>query len=322
VKKIRQAIENFLIRSATWLLPKLPRRAILLLSEGVGSLAYALDSRGRATAHDNLRAAFAREHITPDQVRRIAHASYGTFARTFIDLFCSLKLTRETCIDRVKIQWEDPQAETIARERGALWVTAHFGNFEMVSLAMGFRGFSWGVVAQEYKNPVITDVFTKLREGSGHHIIMREGAMVRVMKEIKRGGHIGLLSDLTIPPNKTATVIECFGLKTCVTTLHTNLARRTGVPVIQGVCLGLPDGTYRVMARRHLEPGEFGSSHEMAQDVWMWFEERIRETPEAWMWMYKHWRYLPGLDRDERYPAYANPNKQFRQMLEVGKLEA
>jgi hypothetical protein len=33
------------------------------------------------------------------------------------------------------------------------------------------------------------------------------------------------------------------------------------------------------------------------------------------MWMYKHWRYLPGLERDPRYPAYANPNKQFREML-------
>lgn len=315
MKKILRAIETALIRSATWLLPKLPRRTVLLLSDVVGSVAYAVDYRGRATAQENLRAAFSREHITPEQARRIAHASYRTFARTFIDLFCSLTLTRETCVDRVHIRWENPESEEIARQRGALWVTAHFGNFEMVSLSMGFRGFSWGVVAQEYKNPVLTEVFTRLREGSGHHIIMREGAMVRVMKEIMRGGHIGLLSDLTIPPNRTAAVIECFGLKTCVTTLHTSLAKRTGVPVIQGVCLGLPDGTYRVLARQHLEASEYGSPQEMAQDVWNWFEQRIRENPEAWMWMYKHWRYLPGLERDERYPAYANPNKQFRAML-------
>jgi lauroyl/myristoyl acyltransferase len=71
------------------------------------------------------------------------------------------------------------------------------------------------------------------------------------------------------------------------------------------------------MARRHLEASAYASSRDMAQDVWLWFEQRIRETPEAWMWMYKHWRYLPGLERDARYPAYANPNKQFRQMLEA-----
>jgi lauroyl/myristoyl acyltransferase len=262
-----------------------------------------------------LRAAFAREGISEEQVRRIARASYRTFARTFVDLFSSLGLSREECARRVQIQWEDAETEEIARARGALWVTAHYGNFEMVSLAMGFRGFSWGVVAQEYKNPALTEVFTRLREGSGHRIIMREGAMVRVMKEMKRGGHIGLLSDLTIPPNKTATAIECFGLKTCVTMLHTNLAVRTGAPVVQGVCLGLPDGSYRVMVRRHLEAAAYVSAQEMTQDVWDWFEARIREHPEAWMWMYKHWRYLPGLERDGRYPAYANANRAFREMM-------
>lgn len=315
MKKIRQAIETSLIHFATWLLPKLPRPVVLLLSNVVGTLSYFIDYRGRETAHENLRVAFARESITPEQVRRIAQASYRTFARTFLGLFSTLKMTRESAAEHVRIHWEDPHAEAIARERGAIWVTAHFGNFEMVSLAMGFRGFSWGVVAQDFKNPAITDVFTQLRARSGHYIIPREGAMLRVVKELKRKGSIGLLSDLTIPPNKTAAAIECFGLKTCVTTLHTNLSERLSVPVLQGVCLGLEDGTYRVDVRKNIDASSYPSSRDMAQDVWNWFEQRIRATPEAWMWMYKHWRYLPGTEEDARYPAYANANRQFREMI-------
>lgn len=315
MKKIRHAIETALLRFATWLLPKLPHPVLLFLSDVVGTLAYAIDYRGRATAKENLRVAFAREHITPEQVNRIALASYRTFARTFLDLFWSMKMTREISEKQIQIAWEDAETETIAKDRGALWVTAHYGSFEMVSLATGFRGFSWGVIAQDFKNPEITKIFSQLREGSGHHIIPREGAMVRVVKELKRKGHIGLLSDLTIPPNKTATVIECFGLKTCVTTLHTNLAERVKVPVIQGLCRGLPDGTYQVNVRKPLEASDYPSSRAMAQDVWNWFEERIRATPEAWMWMYKHWRYLPGTEEDTRYPAYANASKPFREML-------
>lgn len=315
MKKIRLVIETSLIHFATWLLPKLSRRTVLILSNGVGTLAYWIDYRGRATAHENLRVAFAREHITPDQVRRIAQASYRTFARTFLDLFSTIKMTREEAASQVHIHWEDPNAETIAKERGAIFVTAHFGSFEMVSLAMGFRGFSWGVVAQDFKNPAITDVFTQLRARSGHYIIPREGAMLRVVKELKRKGSIGLLSDLTIPPNQTAAAIECFGLKTCVTTLHTNLAQRLSVPVVQGVCLAQSDGTYRVDVRAAIEASAYPSSKAMAQEVWNWFEQRIRTTPEAWMWMYKHWRYLPETGADARYPAYANVNKQFHQMV-------
>jgi KDO2-lipid IV(A) lauroyltransferase len=315
VKKIRQALETLLVHFATRLLPRLSRRAILLLSNAVGAVACFFDARGRETAHENLRVAFAREGITPGQISRITLGSYQTFARTFFDLFWSLRLTKENYTEYIKATFADPASEAVAREKGAIWVTPHFGNFELVSLAMGFRGFAWTVVAQDFKNPALTTIFKRLREGSGHAIIPQEGAMLRLVKELKRKGHAALLTDLTIRPNKTAAVIDCFGLKTCVTTLHASLSRRLELPIIAGVCIPMPDGTYEVEAEPHFEPEKFTSNAALTQAVWDKFEQQIRKHPEAWMWMYKHWRYLPGLERDSRYPAYANPHKPFREML-------
>lgn len=315
MKKIRQALETRLVHFATWLLPRLSRRSILLLSNAVGALACWLDFRGRATAHENLRAAFAKEGITRGQIARITLGSYQTFARTFFDLFWSLRLTRENYAQYLAVTFADSGSEAVAREKGAIWVTPHFGNFELVSLAMGFRGFAWTVVAQDFKNPALTTIFKRLREGSGHTIIPQEGAMLRLVKELKRKGHAALLTDLTIRPNKTAAVIDCFGLKTCVTTLHASLSRRLELPIIAGVCIPLPDGTYRVEAEAHFDPADYASNASMAQAVWDRFERQIRKHPEAWMWMYKHWRYLPGLERDPAYPAYANPNRPFRDLL-------
>lgn len=299
-------------------MPKLPRPGVLALSTVTGWIAYLADFQGRETAHENLRAAF-RGQITEAQVRRIALASYQTFARTFIDLFWASRLTRENYEEYVHIRFEDPAVEELARQRGAIWVTAHFGNFEVVSYVWGFRGFPWVVVAQDFQNPALTGIFTKLRQNSGHTIIPQEGAMLRLMKTLTKKGHVGLLTDLNIKPNKIAAVIECFGLKTCVTTLHTSLSRRIGLPVITGVCVPLPDGGYRVHAHRALEPADFSTPREMAQAVWDRFEKEIREMPEAWMWMYKHWRYLPGKDseRDPRYPAYANALRTFRDLMDT-----
>ncbi len=315
MKKIRQAIETSLVRLAAWLLPRLPRSTILFIANVVGHVAHRFDHRGRLAAHENLRAAFAREGITPEQITRIARASYQTFARTFLDLFWSLRLTRENHSEFLSIHFMDPGTEALARRKGAVWVTPHFGNFELVSLAMGFRGFAWTVVAQDFKNPALTSIFKRLREGSGHTIIPQEGAMLRLVKELKRQGHAALLTDLNIRPNKTAAAIDCFGLKTCVTTLHASLSRRLDLPVIAGVCLPLPDGGYRVTAAPPFLPERFTSNEAMAQAVWDWFELRIRENPEAWLWMYKHWRYLPTLVQDPAYPDYANPSKPFREML-------
>jgi len=53
----------------------------------------------------------------------------------------------------------------------------------------------------------------------------------------------------------------------------------------------------------------------MSQAVWDLFEKHIRETPEAWMWMYKHWRYRPEAADPKAYPFYANVSPHFEKRL-------
>jgi lauroyl/myristoyl acyltransferase len=50
---------------------------------------------------------------------------------------------------------------------------------------------------------------------------------------------------------------------------------------------------------------------EAAQALWSIFEPIISRQPAPWLWMYKHWRFLPRDADDGGYPAYANPNKAF-----------
>lgn len=315
MKKIRLALETALVRFAVWLLPRVPRPLLLTLGNGVGAFAYFTDFRGRRTAVLNLLAALGKEGLTAEQARRIALASYQTFTRTFLDLFWSAKLTKENYRDFIEIHFEDPTVEAYAREHGGIWVTPHFGNFELVSYVWGFRGFPFVIVAQDFKNPSLTAIFKKLRENSGHTMITQEGAMLRLMKTLSRKGHAALLTDLNIKPGKMAAALRCFGMLTCATTLHANLSQRTGVPIISGVCLPLPDGRYRVTVHGAIKPQDFTSPAAMSQAVWDLFEKRIREHPEAWMWMYKHWRYLPSPEVAVDYPPYANYWKVFRQLV-------
>lgn len=316
MKKIRHALETAIVRFGTWFLPKLPRRTIMLLARAAGAAAYACDWRGRHTAHENLRVAFAREGITPEQIRRIALESYQTFARTFLELFWSVRLTRENYPEIMHFRFEDPTVEELARKRGALLVTPHFGNFEVLSNCWGFRDFSFLVVAQEFKNPALTGIFARLRGMTGHRLIPQTGAMLRLIKNLSHQGSAAMLTDLNIKPGKMAAAVRYFGLLTSVTTLHTHIAKRLGLPIIVCIATPLGDEGYRVNVEAALEPEDFDSPISMARAVWELCERRIRETPEAWMWMYKHWRYLPTPELDSAYPVYANYWKLFQKLVE------
>ncbi len=310
MKKIRYFIEVSLVRIAVWGIPRLPRHVLLVLARCLGALAWRLDARGRATALENLRVALPEIDLSARKAT--GRAAYQNFARTFMDLFWGSRMTAENWSDLIKIRFDDPPAEAAARASGALWVTPHYGNFEMVSLAFGFFDLKLTVVAQDFKNPGLTEIFKQLRGHSGHIMIPQENAMIRLFKALKRHGHTAMLTDLNIKPSEAAAAIRCFGKETCVTTGHVMLARRLQLPIFPTLCHPLEDGTYDVTVHGPIWSKEGESAADTTQRIWDVFEVAIRKHPERWMWMYKHWRYLPAGEGCADYPDYANPNKAFR----------
>lgn len=310
-KSLRYRLEWFGLALLAWLIPLLPRRGAHWLGQGLGAVAYLADYRGRGTAHENLRAVYGDE-LSEKERKRVAFQAFQNFARTVIDQFWSPRLTAENYERYCRVEMVDPEAIERAKETGAIWVTPHYSNFEWIALMMGFRGYEFTIIAQDFKNPHLTAIFRRNREGSGHQVIPQQRALIRLLKNLKSGGHAAFLTDLNIRPSKAATVIHCLGFQTCVTALHTELMRRTKLPVIPGIAIPKPDGTYVMRGLKPLEITESMSDQEIAQACWDAFEPFIREHPAPWLWMYKHWRYLPE-DKSEaaKYPAYAQRSKKF-----------
>ncbi|NNE90780.1 MAG: lysophospholipid acyltransferase family protein [Verrucomicrobiales bacterium] len=314
-KRIRYRIEWFGLAFLATMIPLLPRRGAHGLANLLGSIGFRVDYRGRRTARQNLRAVYGDEKSEAEIVA-IAKNSYKNFGRTVVDQFWSRRLKAENYETFLEIEMDDPDAIESARETGAIWVTPHYSNFEWIALIMGFRGYRFTIIAQDFKNPHLTKIFQENREVSGHQVIPQKRALIRLLKNLKSGGHAAFLTDLNIKPSKAATVINVFGFKTCVTALHAELMKRTGLPVIPGICIPKGDGTYIMRGFPPLEIGENDTEQEIAQACWDCFEPYLRENPDPWLWMYKHWRYLPEDEKGgaNRYPGYAQPSPHFRKL--------
>jgi Kdo2-lipid IVA lauroyltransferase/acyltransferase len=311
-KKIRYRLEWLGLLWLYWSIPLLPRRFAHWLGQGMGNLAYAADRRGREMALENLTIIFGAEK-SAEQIKRIARSSYRTFAQTVVDQFWSSRLNRENYLHYCTVEFADPEAMERARETGAIWVTPHYGNFEWVALIAGFMDYRFTIVAQDFKNESLTEIYRKNRETSGHEVIPQKGALIRLMRTLRSGGHAAFLTDLTIAPSKAATIIECFGRKTCVTAIHAELMKRTGLPVIPGICIPQKNGSYLIRGFRALEFGPNDTLQTIAQACWEVFEPIIRENPAPWLWMYKHWRFLPE-ETPVTYPRYARRYVPFDQL--------
>jgi len=92
------------------------------------------------------------------------------------------------------------------------------------------------------------------------------------------------------------------------------LHEQTGVPIIPAHCEPLPGGCYRLIFHPKINNTSGMTHQQIAQACWNSFEPYVRKNPAPWLWMYKHWRYLPA-NADRRYPFYSNFFRPFEDML-------
>ncbi len=313
-KEFRYRLEALGCRLLMRGLPRLSRRGCLRLANGLGALAYLLDARGRGVALANLECVFG-DRYTPAQRRALARASYRNFLRTMLDLFWARNLTPANHHAWLRLEGFEALRERHARSPGgAILFCVHQGNWEWASLAFGFAGLPTTIVAENFKNPLLTGIFNGLREISGHTIIAQENSILRMLKTVKRRGATGMLIDLNLRPSQAATVIEGFGLKMCVPLLHAVLAQRANALLVPVETRPQPDGTCRVIAHPAVEWPEGATLQEIAQRCWDAFEPILRARPELWLWPYKHFRYRPR-HAIRPYPAYANDSAKFEKLL-------
>src|SRR5213593_1978738 len=235
-KRIRYRLEWLGLFLATKLVPLCSRRGCSHLARTVGALLSFLDRPRYQVSLSNLEVAFG-DRFSPGERRKIVRESFQHMARA------------------------------IGPERSMIVACYHYSNFEWLSLAGGFLDLKGTIISQEFKNSLLDPIFKKLREQSGHELVPRERGIIRLYKALRRKGRTALLVDLTVPPTQGAVVIDCFGLKTSVTSAQAWLHEQTGAPIIPAHCEPLPDGRYRVIFHRTIDSD--GMSHQqIAQACW------------------------------------------------------
>ncbi|GAB4171192.1 MAG: lysophospholipid acyltransferase family protein [Terrimicrobiaceae bacterium] len=308
---LRYWVEAAGLRAGQRLVQNLPFDFIRPLARLLGNVVCLADARGRKVAMANLAAAFPGKY-TPAEMRRIARLSYGTFARTMLELFWAPNWSREFFESEFEFEGLENGPHVTDPGRGGIYACFHFSNFESLSLISPYCIVAGPVIAQRFRNPLIGPVFDRLRASTGMQAIPQERALVRMLKLLQGGGRFGMLTDLNIDPREGSVVISAFGgLLTSVTPAHVALAQRTNSLVVPLECRPLPGGRYKVIYHPPIECPKDADPLPLVQRSWDVLEKSIHEMPECWLWAYKHWRFRPSGGDTSRYPFYANHAKRF-----------
>ena len=321
-KRVRHRAEWFFVRLGAILTPLFPRKMVEAIGSSFGWLASFLDREGRRVALSNLEHVFGAT-LTIAERKKIVRQSYRHFARAMTDLFWSPRLNADNFSELIEFAGLEQWSAALEDGKPVIWGCHHFSNFEWMATSVGLSGRRSVIMAQEFKNPLLDATFIALREWGGHRVVTRQGSLLHLYRALRRGERVAIFADLTISAKIPSVVIDCFGMKRCVSFAQAWLHQRTGAPIINAHMEPLPDGRYRLVFHPPLNLRAGASAREIAQACWDQFEPVIRKNPAPWMWMYKHWRYRPASAEQDAYPFYSNVSPHFEQRLaeEEPKLE-
>ena len=148
-KPVRYWLEWRAAQAAYGMVSLLPRSCVNPLAMGLGWLAYLFDVKDRRIALENLAFAYGAEK-TPQEIRQIGRRSLQNFTRVLMDSFWCRNLTFDNIDRYVRF---DPEGlalydSLVARGRGVILIGMHHGNWEWMSLSIGFKKRPVNIVVQ------------------------------------------------------------------------------------------------------------------------------------------------------------------------------
>jgi KDO2-lipid IV(A) lauroyltransferase len=290
VKALRFRIELALVRGLAVLVGLLPMSTVRACGALLGRLVYVLDPFHRRLALNNLGHAFpSRTHA---ERRAIARGTFAHFGSLLLELLKFGALERDAIQRLVESDGEERVRQAYAKGRGVLFFTGHFGYWEMQAITQPLQVFPVSVLARPLDNPGLHAMLETIRTRTGNSVIYRQGAIRKVLRELTLNRGVALLIDQHLHTPDVVHV-DFFGRPAATTSALAALALRTGAPVIPVFALPLPDGRYRFVYERAVDPPSADAPRAIAEftqrctDV---LEMYVRRRPELWLWMHRRWR--------------------------------
>jgi KDO2-lipid IV(A) lauroyltransferase len=292
-------IEYAAVRAALAIVRVLPMPLVDRLGALLGGLFFALDRAHRRVAERNVAAAFPAR--TPAEQRAIVRSAFAHFGRLLFAVLKFSTLTPEAMLARVEFEGEERVRAAYAHGKGVLFVTGHFGFWELQAMVHALKLPPMAVLARALDNPRLHALLEDIRTRTGNTVIYRQGTIRRAMRLLANGQGVGILIDQHIM-SRDAIYVDFFGRPAATTSAVAALALRTGARVVPLFALPLGRGRYRMIYEHPVEPPPADAEdavHQFTQRCTDVLEMYVRRHPDLWLWMHRRWRDAgPAAARD------------------------
>src|SRR6059036_511855 len=257
----------------------LPMPAALAAGRGLGMAAHALLATPRRLAVAHMGLAFPELHLATR--RRLVRETFRHAGQAFAELSLFEKVLRRP--DYIRLEGVEALDAALARGRGAIAVTGHVGNWELLAAWAAAIGYPITVVVRRVNDLRFHSLIGRFRAAAGVEVLVRHDT---------RGAGV---------------FVPFFGRPAHTPPGAALLALRARVPVVTTFIERRPEGGHLVRVLpvpAELPRGREGV-RELTARLTAAIEAQIRRSPGEWVWWHERWRKQPSAAAMRRPAATA-----------------
>jgi len=232
----------------------------------------------------------------PKQIKKIANGCFQHFGKSLVEVMQFPKLTLQKINQFVTFSGREHLDAALAKGKGVIILTAHFGNWELLGASLTLNGYPLNVIARPVRKERLEEILRAYREAVGMRVIYNRGTSVKqTLRCLKNNEMLGILPD--VDTKVGGVFVDFFGRLAYTPYGPVALALKTQASLLPTLIVRQPDDTHRVVIEKPLELQLTGRKDvDVTVNTQLFtkvIESYIRKYPTQWIWMHARWKTRP-----------------------------
>ena len=269
-------------------LPKGLVKYILIFS---AKIAFKFNKKHKHIAKVNLDLAYENT-ILDEEKNIIIYESYKSLLFNMYEFIENQSISKEKLLSKAKIENEEIILNAIKADRKIIFVTAHYGGWELAIPYIALKYGTLAVVNRKMDNPLLNELYIEARDRNNIVMLEKKVAAKGMIKAFKQKQNVAVAIDQHM---RKGVEIEFFDKKVTVTDATARLAIKFEALIIPVFAEMNDFRDYTIKVYEAIDPlkVEFKSEDkikELTQLQSNIIEKQIKEFPSLWFWQHKKWK--------------------------------
>lgn len=277
---------------------------MVFLGRSLGALVFQFSGNRKKAAFINLDIILSNSQ-SKEQKKQIIKNSFKTLAVSALQTIWVITKTKERVQSLIegKPKGLDILKHCLDKNKGIFFLTAHYGNWEIMGLHHGLLGICpLSSIVRKLDNPYLDTFVAKLRTSTGNKVFYRDDSLIKIVRELKNNNSVAVMMDQNTA--RGGIFVDFFGKKAATPRAVAQLSYRMGTPILPLFSYPTDRGTYKIEYGPELILEKSGNKD---QDILDWTQEMeafiesvILKNPTPWMCGHRRWKTRPPEEKGTR----------------------